>query len=122
MKKVMNIVLIGFSTIFGLFALAFAFLEARLLVSLDWTIYDFAFNGFIRYFLRLIIALAALAVCVIQIKNVIKENEKVSKVLYLVDYLLLVISIVIAIFAANYVGIICIGLSASIILIKFIRD
>lgn len=122
MKKVMNIVLIGFSTIFGLFALAFAFLEARLLVSLDWTIYDFAFNGFIRYFLRLIIALAALAVCVIQIKNVIKENEKVSKVLYLVDYLLLLISIVIAIFATNYVGIICIGLSASIILIKFIRD
>ena len=122
MKKVMNIVLIGFSTIFGLFALAFAFLEARLLVSLDWTIYDFAFNGFIRYFLRLIIALAALAVSVIQIKNVIKENEKVSKVLYLVDYLLLLISIVIAIFATNYVGIICIGLSASIILIKFIRD
>lgn len=122
MKKVMNIVLIGFSTIFGLFALAFAFLEARLLVSLDWTIYDFAFNGFIRYFLRLIIALAVLAVCVIQIKNVIKENEKVSKVLYLVDYLLLLISIVIAIFATNYVGIICIGLSASIILIKFIRD
>ena len=122
MKKVMNIVLIGFSTIFGLFALAFAFLEARLLVSLDWTIYDFAFNGFIRYFLRLIIALAALAVCVIHIKNVIKENEKVSKVLYLVDYLLLLISIVIAIFATNYVGIICIGLSASIILIKFIRD
>ena len=122
MKKVMNIVLIGFSTIFGLFALAFAFLEARLLVSLDWTIYDFAFNGFIRYFLRLIIALAALAVCVIQIKNVIKENEKVSKVLYLVDYLLLLISIVIAIFATNYVGIACIGLSASIILIKFIRD
>ena len=122
MKKVMNIVLIGFSTIFGLFALAFAFLEARLLVSLDWTIYDFAFNGFIRYFLRLIIALAALAVCVIQIKNVIKENEKVSKVLYLVDFLLLLISIVIAIFATNYVGIICIGLSASIILIKFIRD
>ena len=122
MKKVMNIVLIGFSTIFGLFALAFAFLEARLLVSLDWTIYDFAFNGFIRYFLRFIIALAALAVCVIQIKNVIKENEKVSKVLYLVDYLLLLISIVITIFATNYVGIICIGLSASIILIKFIRD
>lgn len=122
MKKVMNIVLIGFSTIFGLFALAFAFLEARLLVSLDWTIYDFAFNGFIRYFLRFIIALAALAVCVIQIKNVIKENEKVSKVLYLVDYLLLLISIVIAIFATNYVGIICIVLSASIILIKFIRD
>ena len=37
-------------------------------------IYDNAFNGFIRYFFRLLIALFAIAVCVLDIINIKRKH------------------------------------------------
>jgi uncharacterized membrane protein YidH (DUF202 family) len=121
MKRLLNILLILFSSIIVLFGLAFAFIEARLLFSLDWSVYDFAFNGFIRYLLRLLIALLTVTIGIFEIINIKKQNEELSKKLYLSNVSLFLISIGIVIFATNYVGIICIALSSILLIIKSIQ-
>lgn len=122
MKKLLNILLnillILFSSIIIILGLAFIFLEARLLISLDWSIYDFAFNGFIRYLFRLLIALLAVICCVFEIINIKKKNESLAKTLYLSNISLFLMCIIISIFATNYVGILCIALSTILLIIK----
>ena len=97
-------------------SLAFMFIEARLLISLDWSIYDFAFNGFIRYFFRFVLALFALSVCVFEFINLKKKT--LSKYLFIADLSLVLMSVIALIYTANYVGIICIVLSTLLVLSK----
>ena len=118
MKRLFNILLILFAFIGIVFGLAFAFLQARLLVSLDWIIYDNAFNGFIRYFFRLLIALFAITVCVLDIINIKRKQKTLAVKLYVANIMLFVMSIVIAVFATNYVGLACLSISGVLLIIK----
>ena len=120
MKKVIDILLKVLQclicSIIIILSLAFMFIEARLLISLDWSIYDFAFNGFIRYFFRFVLALFALSVCVFEFINLKKKT--LSNYLFITDLSLVLMSIIALIYTANYVGIICIVLSTLLILSK----
>ena len=120
MKKVIDILLKVLQclicSIIIILSLAFMFIEARLLISLDWSIYDFAFNGFIRYFFRFVLALFALSVCVFEFINLKKKT--LSKYLFIADLSLVLMSVIALIYTANYVGIICIVLSTLLILGK----
>ena len=120
MKKVIDILLKVLQclicSIIIILSLAFMFIEARLLISLDWSIYDFAFNGFIRYFFRFLLALFALSVCVLEFINLKKKT--LSKYLFIADLSLVIMSVIALIYTANYVGIICIVLSTLLILSK----
>ena len=120
MKKVIDILLKVLQclicSIIIILSLAFMFIEARLLISLDWSIYDFAFNGFIRYFFRFVLALFALSVCVFEFINLKKKT--LSKYLFIADLSLVLMSVIALIFTANFVGIICIVLSTLLILSK----
>ena len=120
MKKVIDILLKVLQclicSIIIILSLAFMFIEARLLISLDWSIYDFAFNGFIRYFFRFVLALFALSVCVFEFINLKKKT--LSKYLFIADLSLVLMSVIALIYTANYVGIICIVLSSLLILSK----
>lgn len=120
MKKVIDILLKVLQclicSIIIILSLAFMFIEARLLISLDWSIYDFAFNGFIRYFFRFVLALFALSVCVFEFINLKKKT--LSKYLFIADLSLVLMSVIALIYTANYVGIICIVLSTLLILSK----
>ena len=120
MKKVIDILLKVLQclicSIIIILSLAFMFIEARLLISLDWSIYDFAFNGFIRYLFRFVLALFALSVCVFEFINLKKKT--LSKYLFIADLSLVLMSVIALIYTANYVGIICIVLSSLLILSK----
>ena len=120
MKKVIDILLKVLQclicSIIIILSLAFMFIEARLLISLDWSIYDFAFNGFIRYLFRFVLALFALSVCVFEFINL--KRKTLSKYLFIADLSLVLMSVIALIYTANYVGIICIVLSSLLILSK----
>ena len=120
MKKVIDILLKVLQclicSIIIILSLAFMFIEARLLISLDWSIYDFAFNGFIRYLFRFVLALFALSVCIFEFINLKKKT--LSKYLFIADLSLVIISVIALIYTANYVGIICIVLSTLLVLSK----
>ena len=120
MKRVIDILLkvlqCFICSIIIILSLAFMFIEARLLISLDWSIYDFAFNGFIRYLFRFVLALFALSVCVFEFINL--KKKALSKYLFIANLSLVIMSVIALIYTANYVGIICIVLSTLLVLSK----
>lgn len=122
MKKLinvlLNILLCLTCFIIIILSLAFVFIEGRLLISLDWSIYDFAFNGFIRYFFRLLIALFALTVSIFEIINLFKKNQVLTFYLKVCDIALVLIAILVLIFTTNYIGLVCIILSSLLFISK----
>ena len=116
MKKVMNILTIFISSIIILLSLVFIFIEVRLLFSLDWIIYDNAFNGFIRYLFRLIISIYAGFVGLMEIINIKKQKD----ILLYFNISLVLISIILLFTTTNYVGTICIIVSVLLLIIKLI--
>ena len=77
--KAIKICLISVCSLVIVLALAVAFLEARLVISLDWSVYQSPVNGLIRYLLRLVLALTAFAVALMEIINlklkIAQKNE-----------------------------------------------
>lgn len=118
MKKLLNVLLIIFSVIASILSLVFIVLEARLLFSLDWTIYDNAFNGMIRYLLRLLLSIFVLLVCLANIINLKIKKTSLEILLLFSIVSIFISSIIISIFASNYVGLVCVLLSFIILSIK----
>lgn len=118
MKKLLNVLLIIFSVIASILSLVFIVLEARLLFSLDWTIYDNAFNGMIRYLLRLSLSIFVLLVCLANIINLKIKKTSLEILLLFSIVSIFISSIIISIFASNYVGLVCVLLSFIILSIK----
>ena len=100
------------------FSLLMAFIEARLLFSFDWSIYDSSFLALIRYVCRLALAIFTLRICVMELDSLKSNNRKNETFLMFSDISLLVMSILILIFSANYIGIVCIVLASLLIVLK----
>lgn len=105
--------------IIAIFALLMAFIEARFLIALDWLVYDNAFNAFIRYFFRFLLALIAMGVGILEIINLKKKCDNLRTLLFYVEIGLVVMSVIIFAVAANYIDFICLGLSAVLLLLKY---
>ena len=121
MKKLLNVLLIIFSVIASILSLVFIVLEARLLFSLDWTIYDNVFNGMIRYLFRLLLSIFVLIVCLANIINLKFKKTSLEILLMFSIVSIFISSIIISIFASNYVGLVCVLLSFIILSIKTIK-
>ena len=78
MRKLLHIVYYIFSGILTLLAAAFCIIEGRLLLSGDWGIYEYAFQGGIQYFCRLLLAVFALSMGFLPFVNCIKPTKKIS--------------------------------------------
>ncbi len=107
MKILVNILLGFINFIVIILSLAFIIIEARLLISLDFLIYDNIINGFIRYFLRAIIAMYVFVTAIFVYINMIKEKEKISKLLLISILSIFIVSIILLFTTTNYVGFIC---------------
>lgn len=118
MKKLLNVLLIIFCIISSILSLVFIVIEARLLVSLDWSIYDNAFNGMIRYLFRLLLSLFVLLVSISNIISIKIKKTPLEVLLMFSNLALFISSIIISLFASNYVGLVCILLSFIILSIK----
>ena len=120
MSKVLSVSRIIISTLIIILSLAFIFIEARLIIAGDFLIYDNAFNGFIRYFFRLILSILSLLVALYEIINIKKKDEKIKEYLMYGSVSLVIMSIVCIFFTTNYVGVILLGLSSLLLLNKFL--
>ena len=77
MKKLINILFYLFSIIIGLLSLVMMLIELRLIISFDFTLYDSAFNGFIRYLFRLALSILSFTIGLFEIINIKKKNERI---------------------------------------------
>ena len=102
--KAIKICLIFVCSIVMVFALAMAFLDARLIFSMDWSVYQSPANGLIRYSLRLLLALSAFAVALMEIINLKLKYNEVSNMLLFAEIGLLIGAIPVCVFGANYIG------------------
>ena len=121
MKALNNIASVLLRVVCGVimvFALLMAVIEARFLFSFDWSIYDSSFLALIRYVCRLVLAMFTLRICVMELNNLKKSDRKKETFLMFADISLLVMSILILIFSANYIGIVCIVLAILLIVLK----
>ena len=122
MKKIISNIVFGIPlVILILISLVFVFIEGRLLVSLDWTIYDNAFNGFIRYFFRLLIAVICIFIAILEFINMKKSGKTIEFYLNNISIGLLCSSIIVLITATNYAGLAVFGVIAFYSLIRWLR-
>jgi hypothetical protein len=122
MKKIISNIVFGIPlVILILISLVFVFIEGRLLVSLDWTIYDNAFNGFIRYFFRLLIAVICIFTAILEFINMKKSSKTIEFYLNNISIGLLCSSIIVLITATNYAGLAVFGVIAFYSLIRWLR-
>lgn len=104
MRKILNILIAFISVIFIILGLAFVFIESRLLVSLDWKIYDNTLNGFIRYLFRLLISIYVIFVSTLELISLWKNNKFINNYLLYFDISLVIISFFLVLFTTNYLG------------------
>lgn len=103
MKLAYRITIGIISSIMSLLALVFIVIEARLLFSGDWIIYDNAAAGFIKYLFRLLIACGILTKCVFEFINIKKMSKTINLFLFVSDIAIVIAFIPLMITGANYV-------------------
>ena len=111
LKSIVSVVLI-------IISLAFIFIEGRLLLSLDWIIYNSPFMSFIMYFCRFLAALIIGIIGVLEIINLFKKNNKLSLIILFSNIGLVIMSIIVFIETTNYVDVAAIILGVIILLIE----
>ena len=121
MRKTISILLYIISVIIGILSVAMMFIEGRLLLSGDFIIYDSVLNGLIRYLLRFIIASSYLFMVLCELIKSIRKNNFINNNLLFFELLLFMVSIIIFIFATNYIGIISFILMLLFIILKVLR-
>ena len=122
MNKLFNIIFkaLFFITIIiiSILSIAFLFIEGRFVFSLEWTIYDFSFLTFIKYLFRFILPLIILFYVVMEFINFKKKNDILMNHLFILNISFIILSILLCIFAANYIGIISLVLSTITLISK----
>ena len=121
MKKLFNILYYFVCSLILILSIVMAFLEIRLLVSLEFLLYDNAFNGFVRYFLRTIIALSYLLMVLIVFIKRLKNNDFIKKHFAFLEFGLLITSYILYLTTANYIGLVCFILMGLYSVFKFLR-
>jgi hypothetical protein len=121
MKRLFNILITIVSSLIIVLSLVFIVIEGRLLVSLDWIIYDNNLNGFIRYFFRFIIALICLAIGLLEIINRYKKNNNLDYYLLISELSLVISSVIILAYSANYIGQISLGVSSLLAILRLLE-
>lgn len=121
MKVIENIIKSILIVVLGItivFALLMAIIEARFIFSFDWSIYDSSFLALVRYLCRLALAIFTLRICVMEL-DALKSNSKYhTTFLMFSDISLFIASLIILIFSANYIGLVCIILGSLLLLLK----
>ncbi len=119
MRKLINIAIGFFTVLILIFSFLFIIIEGRLVFSGDWKVYDNVFNGLIRYLLRLLLSILVFGISIVELVNLKLQKENLFYYLLYFDLGLIIMSLLTLIFAANYIGIICVIFIFLITLLKF---
>lgn len=120
MKKIISILFYFIGSIIMLLSLVMMVIELRLIISLDFMIYDSPINGFIRYFLRFSLAFLYLFMVLCEIIKKLKNNSFIKNNLLIINLSLLIASIIIYFTTTNYINIIVLILMIAYISIKLL--
>ena len=120
MKKIISILFYLIGSIIMLLSLVMMVIELRLIISLDFMIYDSPINGFIRYFLRFSLAFSYLFMVLCEIIKKLKNNNFIKENLLIFNLSLLIVSIIIYFTTTNYIYIIVLILMIAYISIKLL--
>lgn len=120
MKKANKVITFILGILMLILSLAMIFIYLRLLISGDWLLYDNKVNGFIRYFLRLGISCAYLMLAMYELFSKFKGLKIICNNLYFYIILLFIMSIIILLFATNYIGIVVFGIMGLYFIFKSI--
>lgn len=115
---IVNIIKSIVSVVLIIISLAFIFIEGRLLLSLDWIVYNSPFMSFIMYFCRFLAALIIGVIGVLEIINLFKKNNRLSLIILFSNIGLVIMSIIVFIGTTNYVDVVAIILGLIILLIE----
>ena len=118
MKIIIKSILCFIWAIISVLCLAFIFIEGRLLAMGDWLVYDNYLNGFIRYLLRLLIAIYILFLAVLEFINLKKKKYQSAITLGVIS--LIPFGIIAGFYGTNYVDIICFVLMLILVFLKAI--
>ena len=118
--KILKFILGLIWAIISILSFAFVFIEGRLLLSGDWLVYSKPIIGFLQILLRLCLAFYVLFLAFIELINVNKNSVILKQFLHFGSLSLILMSIVIYIFAANFIGEIALVLSALLVFVKYI--
>ena len=113
-KNILKFVL----SVIVIFALLMVFIEARLVFAFDWTLYDSSFLAFIRYLCRLGLAIFALRIAVMELDALKSGSKYYATFLMFSNISLFITSVLILIFSANYIGLVCIVLGSLLLVLK----
>ena len=126
MKKVLNILLNAFIALLAflcaLVSIVIIILEARLLFSGDWLLYQSPISGFIRYLFRFILSLFALASFVIEIIYIFKKIDILKSLLRASNISLFIFLFMFAVMNANFEGILLFFLYLFLLLFKLLKS
>lgn len=103
-----------------LLSLVMMVIELRLIISLDFIIYDSPINGFIRYLLRFLLAFSYLFMVLCEIIKKLKNNSFIKNNLLIFNLSLLITSIIIYFTTTNYINNIVLILMIAYISIKLL--
>lgn len=120
MKRANKVITFILGILMIILSLAMIFIYLRLLISGDWLLYDNKVNGFIRYFLRLGISCAYLMLAMYELFSKFKGLKIICNNLYFYIVLLFIMSIIILLFATNYIGIVVLGIMGLYFIFKSI--
>lgn len=118
--KILKFILGLIWAIISILSFAFVFIEGRLLLSGDWLVYSKPIIGFLQILLRLCLAVYVLFLAFIELINVKKNDIILKQFLHFGSLSLILMSIVIYIFAANFIGEIALVLSVLLVFVKYI--
>ena len=119
MKKVLSILSLIVSSIVIILGLVFVFIEGRLIISLDWMVYENPFGGFIKYLFRLLLAIISIGLGILDYINYKRKNKVLSFTLICGLFGMLIMSLMMLFTTKNYVNFACLGLSIILLLINF---
>ncbi len=105
MKKILNFLVVILAILIIIASLAFAFLEARLIFSLEWTIYQSSFFAFLRYFFRFLLCLVALTSPILYFISYKQKNNKSLFLFRISQVQLQIIAFFALFFTTNFVNI-----------------
>ncbi len=106
MKKAGKIISYIFAGILLLISLVFIIIEARNLFSGDWTLFENAGNGFLRYFFRLLFAIISLGLAVFTYFALKEKTNPILRTYYYFGAIgLFVAANVLSYFATNYMDV-----------------
>ena len=106
MRKAGKIISYIFSALIILFSLVFIVIEGYNLFSVDWTLYENATDGFVRYLCRFILAIFGIVIGIFTYFAMSKKSNKILLIyLYFGSIAFIISSIIISFFATNYLDI-----------------